>query len=145
MMKGSHTPFLFHGKRRKKWQERWGRIKKKKPQLKTTDCGLGGKSQDSSDSSKYFRDQYQPHTSNESATHPRLATPHTYYGIFMLSFIFIKCVSSLVTMKPRVIGYWFDLYSYKVGWTYLLFRHDTLFTVTLTNKLTDTYRTKALI
>lgn len=69
--------YLIHGNRRqnmrsKTRKEQGDKGGWKKVQLKTSDCGPGGKSQDSSDSSKDFVDQCQHHTSNESAAHARL-------------------------------------------------------------------------
>lgn len=69
---------------------------KKKVQLKTI-----LKSQDSLDSSKDFGDQSQHHTSNETATHATVSTPHKYPGIFMFSFILIKARNVICNNKAK--------------------------------------------
>lgn len=57
-----------------------------KAQLKTTDLPLRGKSQDSTDSSKEFRDQCQQRTSSEFVS---VNTSHMLLAYFMFPFILI--------------------------------------------------------
>lgn len=85
--------------------------KKKRAQLKTTDCSRGEIPRFLRLQQRFGGDQFQRCTSNESATHARLSTPHTHSGITMFPLIFVKArnVSSLVTMKLRVTANGFDL------------------------------------
>lgn len=113
--------------------ERWGG-RMKKSSIRNHRLCPRGKSQDSSDSSKDFGDQCQHHTTNESAPHARVSTPHKY-SCFLLSSLKLGMCVLIITMRPWVTGNWFDLHLFKAGWAYVLFYHNNLFTVTLRNKL----------